>query len=371
MILLLLLLRVGLLSGALWLAGHAARHLPLALRRRVGMFSLFALAILAPLTLLWQSGVWNVPTEVRPAGVTLSTANSTPWMDFVIYGCAAVYLSGIALGLARFVMGAAGLVRLPVALAPHPAQALLRTLCPDRSRRPRLLMSARCSLPFTTGLWPFSRGWIVLPVAVAMQRDRAMLAAILRHELQHLKAQDPLLAVVSRLLCALFWPIPFVHALSAQLEEVQEAEADWAAVDGQALPVKALYAECLISLAAQAAPCRPAAMICRAVGRSLACMESRIRLILSDRPAGAADLAARRMICRGVALLLVVSLPILFLIGVSPEHAMPAQSVRTSETSPRTTLSLERMEQVLRGGPESAAAADLLNREELQLRDGL
>ncbi|HTL51211.1 MAG TPA: M56 family metallopeptidase [Planctomycetota bacterium] len=381
MIALLLFVRVGLLSGALWLAGLAARRLQLPLRRRVGLISLLVLILAVPLTLWLQSGLWNVQPTVATHGWIAPSPVTPTLFTLLGYALMAAYLAGVALGLLRFGLGISGLVRMKTVPAPSAAQALLKSICPDRRQRPELRVSADCSLPFTTRLWPGSRGVIVLPVAMAVGTDAGTLGAVLRHELQHLTAQDPCLAVLSRLTCAVFWPIPFVHALSAQLEEIQEAEADAAAVAGQPMPVKALYAECLIALATRPGIARPLAAVCRAVGRSFVAMESRIRLILSDRPAGPADIAARRTLCRGVAALLVLSLPVIFVVGVSTDRGSQPESLEAGAvggefSSLPAGASLDRLEQVLRTDAATATAVpsateDALTRDEIRLRDGL
>lgn len=381
-----LLVRIALLSAALWLIGHVARRERLAVRRSTALLSLVLLFCAAPASLWLQQGVWNV--EAGWSANTETAVIATPvtalnWIEIAAWILSAVYLAGVGVGLTRFGLGLFRLLRMRVYSAPAQGQRLLRQVAPPPNR-PRLYISRDCRLPFSTQFWPGSRGRIVLPAGMLGSADRDTLTAILRHEYRHLAGNDPWWSLLSRLLCALFWPVPFVHALNRQLDEIQEAEADQAAVAGQSLPQKALYAECLIALASRPGLARPVAVVCGAVGRSFQSLEGRIRSILAgaDQAEQSGRRAAvRRRLCNGITALVVLALPVIFVIGVTPSAASPRSQPATGRAPRGAELpaTLEEQEAALRipirmetppAESLTTGTGELLT-EELRLRAGL
>ena len=119
----------------------------------------------------------------------------------------------------------------------------LEDLSPEDDR-PRLVASPRLSSPLSWGVAP---GFIV--VDPASLDDRQAARAILAHELAHLRRQDWIFLILSRLALALFWFNPLVWRLHAALSERAEEAADAIALE---TVDRAVYARTLVRLAAHA-----------------------------------------------------------------------------------------------------------------------
>ena len=116
----------------------------------------------------------------------------------------------------------------------------------NRASRPRLVSSPEVRSPLSWGLSPGA----ILIDADSLKAGSSAAAAILAHEMAHLKRADWAFLMLSRLVLALFWFNPLVWWLAKSLVERSEEAADAEAishVDRHA------YARVLITLAA--APC--------------------------------------------------------------------------------------------------------------------
>lgn len=118
----------------------------------------------------------------------------------------------------------------------------LEQLVPDEDR-PRLIASDRLASPLSWGVAP---GFIVVDPASLDERHAAR--AILAHELAHLRRQDWIFLILSRLVLAVFWFNPLVWRLHATLAERSEETADAIALE---TVDRALYARTLVRLASQ------------------------------------------------------------------------------------------------------------------------
>lgn len=116
----------------------------------------------------------------------------------------------------------------------------LEQLSPDDDR-PRLIASDRLASPLSWGVAP---GFIVVDPASLDERHAAR--AILAHELAHLRRQDWIFLILSRLALAVFWFNPLVWRLHATLAERSEETADAIALE---TVDRALYARTLVRLA--------------------------------------------------------------------------------------------------------------------------
>ena len=93
-------------------------------------------------------------------------------------------------------------------------------------RQVRLLLSPTYAVPFVTGL---VRPAVVLPTtAVAWPDDE--LAAVVRHELSHIRRRDLLRILVADLACALHWPNPLVWLAARRAALAHEMACDDQAV---------------------------------------------------------------------------------------------------------------------------------------------
>jgi beta-lactamase regulating signal transducer with metallopeptidase domain len=154
--------------------------------------------------------------------------------------------------------------------------APLKSLSPED--RPGLVSSDRIASPLSWGVAP---GFIIVdPASLAEPRAAP---AILAHELAHLKRQDWIFLVLSRLALAMFWFNPLVWRLHAVLAERAEEAADAAAV----LTVdRALYAKALVGLAAQPVSIRhPLRIAATAMAADARTLKTRIACIMTNTSA--------------------------------------------------------------------------------------
>jgi beta-lactamase regulating signal transducer with metallopeptidase domain len=106
-----------------------------------------------------------------------------------------------------------------------------------------LVTSSRCHIPFT---YRFSKPVVVLPAeSTAWSRDRVR--SVLLHELAHIRRHDYLTQSVARIICALFWYIPFVWIAYSKLYEEQEKACDVFVVERGIRPAD--YASHILDLA--------------------------------------------------------------------------------------------------------------------------
>ncbi|HEX8692198.1 MAG TPA: M56 family metallopeptidase [Longimicrobium sp.] len=101
------------------------------------------------------------------------------------------------------------------------------------------------------------------PLAVGLLRPRVVLpdwlppdaaAAVLRHELEHVRWRDPLVNAVVRLACAVLWPWPHVWYLAGLARIEREVAADRAGAGPGGEREAARYAETLLRVARRAPP---------------------------------------------------------------------------------------------------------------------
>lgn len=135
----------------------------------------------------------------------------------------AVWATGVAVLLLRLLSGVATLVlwtrRADPVTDPLWRAALDRAVADGR--RPRLKVSARIASPLS---WSWPRGVILIDEATLSRPDRA--AAVLTHEMGHIRHHDWLFLILSRLLVAVLWFNPFVWRLQKELARQSELAAD-------------------------------------------------------------------------------------------------------------------------------------------------
>ena len=184
--------------------------------------------------------VWTGRVDVGQVAVSGVVPGS--WRTLAVVGA---WLLGAGLIAGRFALGVWALNRWTDAGQPISSGrwvAALDQLKPEP--RPRLLASERVVAPLS---WGVSPGAILIDPASLRDADAA--AAVLAHEMAHLRRHDWLFLVLSRLAVALFWFNPLVWRLHAELSARSEEAADAAAcahVDRHA------YAKVLVGLASSA-----------------------------------------------------------------------------------------------------------------------
>jgi len=106
-----------------------------------------------------------------------------------------------------------------------------------------LLKSKKCTIPFTCRIF---KPIIVLPYDMDdWPKERIRLVVI--HELAHIRRKDNLTQFIARMICSLFWLIPFVWIAYSNLYLEQEKAADSFVIQTKAEPVD--YAKQLLCFA--------------------------------------------------------------------------------------------------------------------------
>lgn len=175
--------------------------------------------------------IWN---RVAPgplchgrAGHRSTWTPSGPWRA----RATAAYLVGASLGVAWLAMGCVGTARLrrrsrPASLQ---AQAILEELAADGGPRPELRVAPGLARPALIGVW---RPSVMLPTSWDVPDRRDALRLCLLHERVHARRRDPGFALVAGLAQALWFYLPTVWWIRAQMRLDQEFLADHAAATG-------------------------------------------------------------------------------------------------------------------------------------------
>jgi HEAT repeat protein/beta-lactamase regulating signal transducer with metallopeptidase domain len=160
---------------------------------------------------------------VAPAAPIAPVAPTAP----VAPALSALWLAGAVLLILRLAIGAGFLARVARRATPLTSPDWTRPLleAADRlglDRAPRLLMSGRLPMPYTSGLF---RPDIVLPESAAEWDDRRR-RAVLCHELAHLRRLDLVLNTLGQFACALWWFHPLVWVAARKLRTESERACD-------------------------------------------------------------------------------------------------------------------------------------------------
>ncbi|MBI2300818.1 MAG: M56 family metallopeptidase [Armatimonadetes bacterium] len=226
-----------------WWAGRAGRGWAPSLRSAVWRMALLGCWLAAALALAARLAGWSLPFAVAPSALRLAVR----WCAWPLM---ALWLAGMAVGLARLVGDALAVRRLlrTTSLLDDPEAWDFVARCGDRIGLPALPFVARSAevpVPLLAG-WRGAR--LVLP-------ERFMPAAAeqhaaLAHELAHVRRGDPWAQLLSRLTRVVWWWHPLVHVVGRELESsAEEACDDWAvAVTGE----RRALARMLVDLAAGA-----------------------------------------------------------------------------------------------------------------------
>jgi beta-lactamase regulating signal transducer with metallopeptidase domain len=157
-------------------------------------------------------------------------------------------VTGMLISSVKLVVGALRLARfrkrsLPVDKASY--ASLLAELSREMNIKGTiaLLQSERCRVPFTYGI---ERSLVFIPQDVE-KWPREHLRAVLKHELVHIKRRDYAAKLFVRIMCSLFWYMPFVWVAYSNLCAEQEKACDTAIVESGTNP--AGYARVLINVA--------------------------------------------------------------------------------------------------------------------------
>jgi beta-lactamase regulating signal transducer with metallopeptidase domain len=188
----------------------------------------------------------------------------------------AIWASGVALVLARAIVGHAIVARLVRRARVLMGADLL--LGSDRlaARHVRVLVSDRIATPITTN---WRRPVIILPESAAQWTDERR-RIVLVHELAHIVRGDCAAQTVATFALALLWFHPLAWLAVARLKAEAEYAADDVVLSSGTTGV--VYASHLLELARAAAPMRLSAAVAVGVVRSSR-VERRFLAILDDR----------------------------------------------------------------------------------------
>lgn len=187
-----------------------------------------------------------------------------------------LWLLGVAAVIGQLLLGLQTLDRWTRQGRPVEHEAWLEPLedLSPEEERPRLIASERITSPLSWGVAP---GFIVVDPASLDERHAA--CAILAHELAHLRRQDWIFLVLSRLALAVFWFNPLVWRLHAALAERSEETADAIALE---TVDRTLYARTLVRLAAHHPARLTGPQPATAMAASARTLKTRIAHIMTD-----------------------------------------------------------------------------------------
>jgi len=175
------------------------------------------------------------------------------------------------------------------------------------------------------GIFGIARPVLIWPQGISERLEDAHLAAILAHELWHVRRRDNLAAATHMVVEAIFWFHPLVWWLGARLVDERERACDEEVLESGS--DSQVYAECILK-------------ICEfCVGSPLPCvsgvtgadLKRRIVRIMSDRVARKLDF--RRKLLLAAAAILAVAAPIVA--GIL--HATPNRAVSQAQNTIATT----------------------------------
>ncbi|MBQ1500703.1 MAG: M56 family metallopeptidase [Sphingomonas sp.] len=298
----------ALACGVALLAGQALRGRPAAQRvavLRAGVAALLLLPLLvlvlpavevAVLPATGASAALPAMDGIAAASVATPVAPVAPGIDWI----ALAYLGGAAFVLLRLAVGLFLLHRWTRHAVPtsHPVWREVLARAAEPLRRPvRLLVSPRIGSPLSLGIAPAT---ILIGPDIERRPDRA--AAVIAHEIAHVRRLDWLAMLAARLALALFWCNPFAWLLVVELARQTELAADEEALRHVG---RADYAQTLLAVAGG---CGVHAACGMAVSHGA--MARRIRRVLDAAPRKPAS----RLLCAA----LIGGIPL----GIAPLAAM-------------------------------------------------
>lgn len=309
----------ALACGVALCASLALRGRPAAQRVAMLRAGVAALLLLPPLILTMPAvEIAALPAAALPsvlpaiaevAELPAAAAPAAPGVDWI----ALTYLGGAAFVLLRLAIGLLMLRRWIRHAAPasHPVWMEAFALAAKSLRRPvRLLVSSSIASPLSLGIAPAT---ILIGPGTERRPDRA--AAVIAHEMAHVRRFDWLAMLAARLALALFWFNPLAWLLVTELARQTELAADEEAVTHVG---RTDYAQALLAVAGG----HGAHAACGMAAKPSA-MARRIRRVL--------DAAPRKPASRLMCAVLIGSIPL----GIAPLAAMQIVERPYLSTSPR------------------------------------
>jgi len=138
-----------------------------------------------------------------------------------------------------------------------------------------VLVSEHVTVPMALG---FTRPCVVLPERLVREADPSQMRHVIAHEFAHVERGDLKALLVERLLLAIFWWSPLLHAAMRRLHEAREMACDDRAAAGDA----SAYVDALLGCAETlAAPRGPATILATGAFHDSAAFARRLRRLVS------------------------------------------------------------------------------------------
>jgi beta-lactamase regulating signal transducer with metallopeptidase domain len=159
-----------------------------------------------------------------------------------------LWLTGVGFSSFRIIRGKIGVCRLTKnrkLIQDSNSTLMLKSVSEDMgiNREIDIGRSPRCTIPF---MYNFFKPTIVFPVD-SERWSTAKTRAVLLHELAHIKRKDNLTRFIARMICALFWYVPFLWIAYSSLYLEQEESCDAFVIHKGIQPTE--YARFIVHLA--------------------------------------------------------------------------------------------------------------------------
>lgn len=219
----------------------------------------------------------------RPSGTLTNThPQARPFFVRLAPTVAVIYFVGASLFLLRLMAATWGGHRLRIASIPIDDPSLLK-LVVDQSRRvglrliPTVAYCERVAVPMAVGVL---RPVVLLPASIMTGLDPEQFAAIISHELAHIRRYDLLMNLIQRLIESLLFFHPVVWYISRRMSAERESCCDDLVVSSGYAPM--VYAGALLQMAELCSPGRQAdAVAVAASGRNVSQFEVRIQRLMN------------------------------------------------------------------------------------------
>jgi bla regulator protein blaR1 len=211
---------------ALWLAASLKFLVPFAALVAAGASLPWRAAVEPPSPMLMMTQTVVSPFADDRSLVRAAAAVSAYGIDWSLLGAAALWLGGLAVVLMRWAAAWLRTRRLVRAATLVEAGRVVRVLheLRDWPRTPVPLRATHAAIePGVFGIW---RPVLLWPRHIEDRLSDAQIAAILTHELAHVRRRDNLTAAMHMAVRALFWFHPMVLWIEARLMDERERACD-------------------------------------------------------------------------------------------------------------------------------------------------
>jgi beta-lactamase regulating signal transducer with metallopeptidase domain len=272
--------------------------------------------------------------DVAPPAAALSSSPSVNWTGLISNGVTLLYLAGCGTMLLRLVLAVRGGERLCRTGAAITRPDLLAIVARQSQRLglrtvPLLRSCARIAVPALAGTL---RPAILLPAALVAELSPEQLAAVIAHELAHLRRYDHLVILLQRFIEAVFFFHPAVWYLSLRIDAERENCCDDLA--SAAVGDRWSYAETLVRLAELTAPSAYLAASLAADGHVPSQLQHRVRRLLDLPSSPAVRLSRWGLVGSMVTAIGALGIACLLLVPAQAEPTVPTADKPAVENKP-------------------------------------